>query len=70
MPKKKPTTTGQRITAARITAGLNRHQLAKASGLDHKHVRQLEDGFCEPKRVTLKRLAHGLGCDWLELVGD
>ena len=70
MPKKKPPTTGARITAAREAAGLNRHQLAKAAGLDHKHVGQLEDGFCEPKLVTLRKLATGLDCDWLELVGD
>ena len=70
MPKRKPTTTAARITAARITAGLNKHQLAKAAGLDHKHVGQLERGEWQPKRVTLKKLAAGLGVDWLDLVGD
>lgn len=70
MPKRKPTTTGQRITAAREAAGMNKHQLAKASGLDHRHIGQLERGEWQPKIPTLRKLAAGLNCDWQDLLPD
>ena len=70
MPKKKQPTTAARITAAREAAGLNKQQLAKASGLDHRHIGQLEAGFCEPKLKTLRALAVGLGIDWRDLIAD
>lgn len=66
MPKKK--TLGQRITAGRKKLGLNRHQLAKAAGLDHKHIDELERGEYRAKIITLRKLAEALSCDWRDLV--
>jgi transcriptional regulator with XRE-family HTH domain len=72
MPKTKSLTTGQRIRAARLAAGLS--QVDLAARLDPPgrqcEISTWESGGYEPSLATLRRLAKGIGCPVAELVGE
>lgn len=72
MPKSKPLTTGQRIRAARLAAGLSQVDLAaRLDPPDQQcNISTWESGRFEPTLATLRRLAKGIGCKVAELVGE
>lgn len=58
---------GQRLHDARERAGMSANALAKAAGLTHTTVQDIEMGRRNPGVETMERLAQALGVDpcWL-----
>lgn len=63
-------TTGERIRAARLNAGLTQKKLSELTGIAEPTIRKYESNRLKPKKETLDRIAHPLGIFWLDLVGD
>ena len=59
---------GGQLRRLRQEAGLSQRGLGERAGLTREHVAKLERGLQVPRRVTLERLAGGLGVDLAELV--
>ena len=57
----KPTTLGQRLRTARLTAGLTQVELAEKLAVNQSAISALESGR-EPEADTLRRLCRALGC--------
>lgn len=63
--------TGEKVRAARIAAGMTQAQLAKKLGIADVNISAVETGVRTPKIKTLKRYADALGVDVQELIdGD
>lgn len=58
-------TTGDRIKAARLEAGLTQKQLADKMGISYVNISQLENGRSKrgPTQETLQKIADALGID-------
>lgn len=57
-------TTGERIKAARINAGLTQRELAERLNVSFVNISQWENGVRNPKIETLQRIADALGISW------
>jgi transcriptional regulator with XRE-family HTH domain len=71
MPRKTqaepPLTLGQRLRAARKTAGLTQKQAAKRAGVFQASISCYERGKTAPSFEVLRKLAraYGVSCGWL-----
>ena len=61
---------GERIRAARKSAGLTQAQLAEKSGVASISIHQYESGKRQPRIEQLKKIAVALGIRWYELLPD
>lgn len=61
---------GERIRAARKSAGLTQTQLAEKSGVASISIHQYESGKRQPRIEQLKKIAVALGIRWYELLPD
>lgn len=62
---------GSRISALRLSRGLNMKQLAELTGISDSYISQLERGYREPTAHKVGRLARVLGCTTDHLIlGD
>lgn len=59
---------GEKLKAARLSAGLTQTQLAEAVGCKQKDISRYESGLHEPGALTLKKIAQVLGCSMDDLV--
>lgn len=62
-------TTGERIKAARVAAGLTQAELSSKLEVPFQSVSQWERGTRNPKLATIKRIAKALGITVAELMG-
>lgn len=62
-------TTGERIKAARVAAGLTQSELSSKLEVPFQSVSQWERGTRNPKLATIKRIANALGITVAELMG-
>lgn len=62
-------TTGERIKAARKTAGMTQKELGERLGLAFQSVAQWENDLRNPKIETLQRIADALGVHIFDLTG-
>ncbi len=62
-------TTGQRIKAARIKAGLTQKELGKRLGVAYQTLAQWENDLRKPKYETIQRILDALGISFPELMG-
>lgn len=60
-------TTGERIKAARINAGLTQRELAERLNVSFVNISQWENGVRNPKIETLQKIAEALGVEVWEL---
>ena len=60
-------TTGERIYIARKRSGLTQKELGEKLGVSASMIGQYENGFRNPKKKTLERIADALGVSWEEL---
>lgn len=63
-------TTGQKIKAARLKAGMTQAELAKKLGVAYQNIGQFERDVRKPKIDTLERIAAALGVFPTELLSD
>lgn len=63
-------TTGQRIKAARQSAGLTQKELGAKMGIAYQTLAQWENDLRKPKMDTLQRLACALNVPAAELMGN
>lgn len=63
-------TTGQRIKAARMKAGLTQKELGTKLGVSESFIAQYETDKRNPKKETLEKIADALGVHFLELYSD
>lgn len=56
-------TTGQRIKAARLNAGMTQAELAKRLGVSYQNIGQFERDLRKPKFETLQRIATALNVE-------
>jgi DNA-binding XRE family transcriptional regulator len=54
---------GKKIRELRLAASLSQDELAKKTGLPQSHISRLEAGKHSPSRVTLEKIAKGLGVE-------
>ena len=59
---------GTKMQRLRLEAGFSLRGLAKASGLAHDTVQEIESGKRSPHPGTVKRIADAIGCTVAELV--
>lgn len=59
---------GEKLREARQRAGMTQAQLAEAIGCKQKDVSRWEAGQIEPGVLTVKKMAHVLGCSMDDLV--
>ena len=59
---------GEKLKAARRTAGLTQTQLAELIGCKPHHISRWESGQHEPGALTLKKMAQALNCSMDDLV--
>lgn len=52
---------GQRLTAARVNAGLSQDQVAERTGLERRTIQRYERGERDPRYTDLLLLANALG---------
>lgn len=64
-----PANSGERIAAARKTAGLSQRRLAKKAGLAQATLSRIEQGERAPKLGEVLSLSWVLGCTVTELTG-
>ena len=62
-------TTGQRIQAARKSAGMTQKELGKRIGVSFQGIAQWENDLRKPKYETLQRIAEALGTTADDLKG-
>lgn len=62
-------TTGERIKAARINAGLTQRELAERLNVSFVNISQWENGVRNPKIETLQKIAEALGVEPWQLMG-
>ena len=63
-------TTGQRIKAARMKAGLTQKELGTKLGVSESFIAQYETDKRNPKKETLEKIADALDVHFLELYSD
>ena len=63
-------TTGERIKAARKSAGITQKELADRLGISYQGIAQWENDLRNPKRETLHRIADALGVTTYDLMGQ
>lgn len=63
-------TSGQRIKAARVKAGLTQKELGTKLGVSESFIAQYETDKRNPKKETLEKIADALGVHFLELYSD
>jgi transcriptional regulator with XRE-family HTH domain len=64
-------TTGEKIVAARKTAGLSRSQLASAAGMPTRSLEKLEQGVtASPTLAHVAKIAAALGMNTDDFVAD
>lgn len=63
------TTIGATIRKMRIAKGLSVRKLAERSGISHPYLSQIENDKNNPSPTILIKLAKGLQCDYLFLLG-
>jgi transcriptional regulator with XRE-family HTH domain len=51
----------------RVAAGLDQRELAALADVSLGTVQNAESGRCKPRRLTIRALAHALGCEPDEL---
>lgn len=56
-------TTGQKIKAARLNAGMTQAELAKKLGVAYQNIGQFERDLRKPKYETLERIANALNVE-------
>lgn len=57
-------TTGEKIRAARRTAGMTQKELGEKAGIAEPTIRRYELGKLNPKLETVKKIAAALGVSW------
>ena len=62
-------TIGERIRAARKSAGMTQAELAEKLGIPYQSIGQWENGIRNPKQETLRRIAAALHTTTTELMG-
>lgn len=63
-------TSGQRIKAARVKAGLTQKELGTKLGVSESFIAQYETDKRNPKKETIVKIADALGVHFLELYSD
>ena len=63
-------TTGQKIKAARLKAGMTQAELAKRLGVSYQNIGQFERDIRKPKIDTLDRISAALGVFLTDLLAD
>jgi transcriptional regulator with XRE-family HTH domain len=61
---------GERVRRRREALGMTQEELAKAAGMTHAAISQVEHGKRQPYPRTMKRLAAALGVELGALLGD
>ena len=61
-------TTGEKVRAARVAAGLSQRVLGERCGMCQEGLSALENDHIEPRLKTLRKIAKALGIDVKELV--
>ena len=61
---------GNKISRARILAGLTQESVAATSGIDYKRYQRLEQGTVNPTVRTLARVAAAIGVDLWKMLAD
>ncbi|MFE9363670.1 helix-turn-helix domain-containing protein [Streptomyces sp. NPDC006978] len=59
---------GQRLVAARLTAGLSQERLGDLVGMERRTIQRYEAGARDPRYTDLLLLADALGVDPADLV--
>ena len=63
-------TTGQKIKAARLKAGMTQAELAKKLGFSYQNIGQFERDIRKPRIDTLVRISAALGVSYVDLLSD
>jgi len=61
---------GERLRSLRAQKGMTRRSLAQASAVSERHLANLELGVGNASVLVLRQVAHALGCQPADLLGD